>query len=524
MLRPFLKSTVIDRPWRNNNNIPSLVGRRSRSWASRKKIVDDSSFRRPSVAILGGTTTTIIITPRVALPFCQWRLCSYKASIPLLEDDRKDGATLVGNYYNETTTPDKPPREFTTNTHSSNNNNVDDDDDTTNKLPLMEQQLLAQQERLESTLQQRLQEYQELDEDADLETLEAALAAVRDVYQDLTYWDQALRCEERLELFWTHVNAPPEAKLKLAHSWYRRGRYHMHMGLPVEAARCYQHALQDYHTYYGPETFHADKGTVLMSLAGVQYARGSHEEALRILREEAEPHFRQHRDEAKPHPDLFKCLQHQGLVLRASEDFTQALERYQQAREFLLLLSSTTEEERQSEEGPRIKLQSIQLDIADMQLALNKLDEALEGYRTIWETDRANRPKDDEQGQAVVPLSAMDGVMLHNIGRIYAEQQQNVMAIQTLRDAVEMKKAWYGPMHPEVAKSYRILGAVYARNPDDRFEALKCFDHCLMIARQEAGGNDNDPDVMLALRNISILQGRKVPRWGDLEKDSTDHA
>jgi tetratricopeptide (TPR) repeat protein len=281
--------------------------------------------------------------------------------------------------------------------------------------------------------------------------------------------------------------------------------------------------LQIYDEQLYPEMFHADKGHVHMSLAGVAYARGSYEEALSMLQTEAEPQFRKHEqamsvtasDEtapALPHPDWFQCLQHQGLVSRGMDEFSQALEFYEKARVALRNLGT---HQLSTEEG-RIQRQSVELDLADMHLVLDHFEEALSLYRSIWEADRIARRGEDGD----VPVTALDGLMLHNIGRILVQQGRNDEAVKTLRDAADLKKAWFGGMHPDVSKTLQILGAVYARQ-EDNYAALKCFKQCLTIARIQAGGDERDPGVMLALRNIALVQGKDVPRWNDNDQNDS---
>eukprot|EP00977_Amphora_coffeiformis_P017627 scaffold5833_cov165-Amphora_coffeaeformis.AAC.1 len=372
-------------------------------------------------------------------------------------------------------------------------------------IPLMDQHLEAEQRRLEGILDVSLKAYEEASKSENIENTEDSLIKIRQAYVDLQYWDQALACEERLEMLWASSDSD-DAKLKQAHSWYRRGRYLAFgtMGMSTDAPKCYRRALEGYDAYYGEDVLHPDKGHAIMSLAGVEYAHGSYEKSLEMLKTQSEPHFRA----ASEHPDLFKCLQHQGLVCRGMEDFEHALEMYEKARAFLLENTSDFKDEEARE-----KLQSIQMDIADMHLALENLPQALDLYKTIWEDDRSFREKNDE---GEVPMTGMDGVILHNLGRIYAQQEENTVAIETLNDAVDMKRAWFGANHPEVGKSLQLLGALYARQ-DQSYEALRCFEHCLTIARREAGGDDNDPGVMFALRNIALLEGKKVPRWTEEE-------
>lgn len=86
-------------------------------------------------------------------------------------------------------------------------------------------------------------------------------------------------------------------------------------------------------------------------------------------------------------------------------------------------------------------------------------------------------------------------------------------ALRELESAYVIKKKTLGELHPEVASSLNGLGAVHASLGNDG-EALSYFRESLMIARIHAVGSDEeDPQVMQTLRNISLVHGDKVPKW-----------
>ncbi len=79
--------------------------------------------------------------------------------------------------------------------------------------------------------------------------------------------------------------------------------------------------------------------------------------------------------------------------------------------------------------------------------------------------------------------------------------------------AAEIKELFAGESSPEVGKTLGALGAVHAVT-GDKAKALECFQRSLLIARMHSEAGDTDSNVMLALRNISVLKGKDVPKWG----------
>jgi hypothetical protein len=74
---------------------------------------------------------------------------------------------------------------------------------------------------------------------------------------------------------------------------------------------------------------------------------------------------------------------------------------------------------------------------------------------------------------------------------------------------LEAKKSAGGEHNPEVAKTLNSLGALHAGSFGEKDVALEYFQQALLIARIHAEDRDNphdDPDVMNALQNISIIE------------------
>ena len=395
----------------------------------------------------------------------------------------------------------------------------------------------------------------------------------------------------------------------------------------------------------------------MISMAGIPYARDQYHESLRLL-QQADPHFRYHnlsshhqhqkekangatagdttqvetnihlssssssgRTPRPPHPDLVKCLQHQGLVHRSLEDYDSALKAYRQA---LLVLDNAThnnttvsglsssvgvkhqvrdddDDDDDVRDDFEEKRQGLQMDVADMLAALDKYEDALEVYQAIWDRHEELRRRDDcdsddsNNNNNATTTSSLHGVLLHAMGRIHAHQGHYGLAQKQLLRALRIKEQLFGTaggaagggaggssgeattgaiieadavdddddnddssssssnnnnknpisdhivFHPEVGKTLQALGAVYAVQKDDadkKYFALQCFQKALQIAvwqaklEAQAAANDagkqvvvdhqdenasvnQHPEVMLVLRNIAILKGEKVPKWGE---------
>jgi tetratricopeptide (TPR) repeat protein len=375
---------------------------------------------------------------------------------------------------------------------------------------------------LEQSLQAALTRHERLvaDNNNDELVLRTSLEELRDCYEDLTYWEDALTIEQGPLQDLCHADKDRAASL------YRQGKLHMRMQQTADASKYYQQALALYRTAYSSKSkndnendgnekvvYHADIGNIMISMAGVHFHRDKLDAALSVL-VESEDHFRKHGQEQQqqqepgvPHWDLVKCLQHQGLVYRMQEDFESALVEYQEALEVIdSMIISLCITASSIPEDADTRRQSLQMDIADMHAALDEPDEALAMYETILKEDREGREDPDEE-------TALDGVMLHNMGKIRAQRGQREQALVDLTKAAEIKERFAGESSPEVGKTLDALGAVHAVT-GDKAKALECFQRSLLIARMHSEAGDTDSNVMLALRNISVLKGKDVPKWG----------
>ena len=98
--------------------------------------------------------------------------------------------------------------------------------------------------------------------------------------------------------------------------------------------------------------------------------------------------------------------------------------------------------------------------------------------------------------------------------------QEFPQAIDKLERTLKIKHQVLGEYHPDLAKTLNALGAVYAVQ-NEKAKAMECFQQALLIVRANArDGNERDPSVMLALRNIAILKGEKVKQWSSDDSQS----
>ena len=344
-------------------------------------------------------------------------------------------------------------------------------------------------EQLEGNLEASLENYQTIlskrantqssNESSSSDNLIEALHRISNCYEELEYWDEALRIEEEIRKHIMKDNGDPSVSSyneQLAASSYRIGKLHHRHEKWQLAHRFYQEALD----------LHADvmkRGQVYISIAGIHFHRGDYDQALQTLQQQAEPCF------LLQDMGLFKCLQHEGLIYRTLENFDAALHSYQKASKVL---------ETQQPFDASLK-RELDLDTADMLTACNQLDEALRLYVDILERTRIHGDSSNEE------TGPFEAVIFHNIGKIHARRGEMEQAVSSLNRATELKEHWLGDFHPELGKTLSALGAVYGVTKEKQ-KALHCLQKALLIARMHADDED-DSEVFLALRNIAVLKG-----------------
>jgi len=435
------------------------------------------------------------------------------------------------------------------------------------------QQQWTEHEILETRLGEALERYQAyLDnrsngDDDEGERALPLLEDVRDAYEALEYWDKSLAVEETImenllvdagdhdddgaDDGGTDSSSRSKKEWERAGGLYRQGKLRMRMRQLGQAQKLYQQALDAYRNQLRlrspPLEYHPDIGNVHISMAGVHYHRDRHPESLDLLRE-AEQHFvdipavanggGESDVETNYHPDLVKCLQHQGLVHRSMQDFDSALQAYERALQAFDDMTETevVVGESDYDDVRHEKRLGMQLDVADMTGALDRHRDALELYQRILDEDSAYRgtskasssvagsssyDSDSDDEKDVTDGTALEGVVLHNMGKHRASLGEYETAIELLTRSLALKERWLGPDSPDVAKTLNALGAVYAVTKHQN-EAYDCFQRSLLIARIHArdGDGDSDAQVMFALRNLAVLKGEKVSKWGDDDGES----
>lgn len=291
---------------------------------------------------------------------------------------------------------------------------------------------------------------------------------LRDCYEALEYWDQALQTELLLH----------QESTSSAASLQRQGRFHLRLDQPVAARRVLQQALE----------IEPDNPSLWTSWAAWHYhtrddcttAIEHLETAVKLAREQ---------DNIE---QLVTCLQHQGLMWRDLGEHRTALDTYTRA---LALVDAPQQQE---------QYRSLRLDCADMHNVLEEWDAATQLYEELLQEDDQSDP-------------AVRAVLLHNLGRLYTTTQHGTDGIPKartyLQESIAIKRR-HGATHGELAKTYNALGTLEAIHNPDKAIALSHFHDSLLLVRAEGGDNEH-PLMLHALRNIAILKGKKVPKWQD---------
>jgi tetratricopeptide (TPR) repeat protein len=398
-----------------------------------------------------------------------------------------------------------------------NSRNSSNDNESTEE----ENGLTIPQQRLVEALQQ-----QQRDGDGDGETMPVGLLSslerLRDGFEGVEYYADALRVEEAIyqhqQTMIEEENAEEELVVKsgakkstaLVDSLYRQANLKMRLGRYGPAEHLYREALVG---LTGPATVSRTPGSAatnnnisstsrsttitsrddrrarfLLGLAGALFHRQLIDEAL--------PYLQQAEACSDSSEVRVKCWQHLGLLHRTMQDFQSALQMYQNA---LAATVSTVEPAQR---------QRLQLDVADMHLALEQDEQAMELYQAILAENSGGGGEGEDSG-------AVEAVLRHNMGRIYANGGDLDRAAQSLRTSISIKRR-NDAVNPDLVKSLSSLGAVYARQ-EKRGEALECFQEALLLAR--ASGADVG-EIMLYMRNIALVRGESVEKWQDHD-DST---
>lgn len=296
-------------------------------------------------------------------------------------------------------------------------------------------------------------------------------------YMDLEYWEEALQIEvHKCNMYLS------EDTDEYADSIHAQGKFYLRQEDFTNSKQLYGEALD----YFERTENLVQQGHVLISLAGWFFFRNQLDDALESL-QRAESML-----DSNP-ALLYKCLDNQGLVYRLWGEFHAALDKYEQALQVVVV------EDRETRSALKIH-------IADMHLALEEPKEALKVYQDLLIELPSTSTSTENSAQHQL---GMRGVLLHNIATIYVDQGRHQPALEQFLEALEAKKLAGGEQNPEVAKTLNSLGALHAGSFGEKEVALEYFQQALLIARIHAEDRENprdDPDVMNALQNISVIE------------------
>jgi tetratricopeptide (TPR) repeat protein len=374
---------------------------------------------------------------------------------------------------------------------------------------------IALKRALEHYQQATIQQQQDKD-DTSLLLLNESLDNLNKAYMNLGYWEDALGVEQTLcQLFYSlpsldddnNDNDDDENSDAYADSIHAQGKLYLRLDDFRNAHDLYQQAL-DYFVQSGNTT---QQGHVLMSLAGWHYFRGDLETALELL-EQSEPLL-------ENNPTLLvKNLDNAGLVLRCMNEYGSALEKYEQALQLIGVGQDHNDDDDDVDETLSEKRIALGMHMADMRVALDEPDVALELYQEIFDTlDRT----------PTVTNSGTRGVLMHNIANLHAQQGDYELALEEFNQALQLKAHAAGGgggvennnnnSNPEVAKTWNAMGALYGGVLQQTPQALECFQQALNIFRSNADHEESDPDVLAVLRNMTVLQqkAKKSPSKGN---------
>jgi tetratricopeptide (TPR) repeat protein len=312
-----------------------------------------------------------------------------------------------------------------------------------------------------------------IDENSNPVIHQSILEDLQKAYMDLEYWEEALQIEQDKCRIYLEVGTD-----EYADSIHAQGKLCLRQEDFENSKRLYQDAMN--HFEYANNS--VQQGHVLISMAGWYFFRNHLEEALKCLNQaeillDCNPSL------------LVKCLDNQGLIHRLWGDFEVALSKYQQALEVVDSLSIQ---------------RALQMHVADMHMALEDSDEALQVYqRLLIEITSTSNDGKSIQDQDL----SMQGVLLHNIATIHVDQGKYELALEEFRHSLGNKRRAGGEHNPEMARTWNSLGGLLAGIFNEKLEALECFQKALMIARIHANGDtQTDPDVLRSLRNIATLE------------------
>lgn len=318
-----------------------------------------------------------------------------------------------------------------------------------------------------------LQDYQERPRDLDL------LDALQHAYSALEYWEEALAVEKEKCSMLT-LNSP-----EYADSIHNQGKLWLRQGNFEFSKPLYEEALD----YFQKSDNRPQEGHALISLAGWYFFQHEVTQDGDSLQTAIDCLTRAESLLDSNPALLVKCLDNQGLIIRLRGDYEGALDKYQQALQ--VVVDQKTRH-------------ALQFHVADMKVALQEPQEALILYQDLLHEVQENSSGDNDSESL-----AMQGVLWHNIATIHVQLGELDIAEEAFREALRLKESSAGrDNHPELAKTWNSLGALYFGVLDEKRQAIECFRNVLWITRSNSEFDDprTDPDVLAAIQTISDIE------------------
>jgi tetratricopeptide (TPR) repeat protein len=314
---------------------------------------------------------------------------------------------------------------------------------------------------------------------ASSDEIQASLEQIRRLQFQMEQWEETLETEQ--ELHETYYESPQD----MAKSHNRLGILYQRLQQYADSQHHFETSLKLFQVIH-TDMFHIDVGEAWNSLAGLAAEQAELGQAMVYLGN-AEPHFRhagQHMfrdldDSIPPHPELRKCLENRGHILRVMNQHREALVLYREIESVLL--------------GGEPD-QNLKLDLADCLLTIGERGEAHDIYRSVLQNIEN-------------PESLTAASIYHQLGLCHATRENAREALESLTMAYRLRKRLLGDSHALVGKTLNTMGAVHATLNNPR-AALAHFREALTICRIHTTEekDEDDLEIQHILKNISIVQ------------------
>jgi len=326
--------------------------------------------------------------------------------------------------------------------------------------------------------------------------IQESLETIRRFQYRMEKWEEALKTEE--ELHYDHYDSP----LEMAQTHNRLAVLHQNLQNHSKSRSHFEASLRYFkEEVHPPNIFHAEIGEACNHLAALAAEEVELELAMRWL-DRSEPHFRHHgknmfeineddedgenQKKEPAHPELRKCLENQGKILRFMGRHEEALQLYLEIEKNLLMDDKEPDRD-------------LKLDMADCLLTLRRSNEAEELYISVLEE---------------IDFESLTAAAIHHqLGLIDGDPSSDeggdgTTALMHFGIALALRRRLLGDAHLNVAKTLTAMGVVKHVFKKDPAASLADLREALIIYRTNSDfeNDEDDPEVKKVLKNISLVQ------------------